>query len=239
MNLYKSLARVYHEMYQNLFDYDAEYDFYKQQLQKRNTTSLVEFGCGTGNLASRFLKDKFNYCGVDLNEEMLMIAKENLPTSVFHQSDIANFSSDNKFQAALMTGRTISYLTENKHLIKSFRAIHSVLEEGGILIFDAIDAQQMFVDFDFTTKTLLANGYKRVSYSKPNLESGWTWNWFADYYKVENEAENQIGTDEAVLRAFTADEIQLLLEMTGFELLEIIKKETYTWNDNYFVAKKK
>lgn len=239
MNLYKSLARVYHEMYQNLFDYDGEYGFYKQHLQKRNIKSLVEFGCGTGNLASRFLKDNFDYCGVDLNEEMLMIAKESLPKSVFHQSDIANFSSENKFQSALMTGRTISYLTHNKHLIESFKAINLVLEPNGILIFDAIDAQQMFVDFDFTTKILLANGYKRISYSKPNLESGWTWNWFANYYKIEDETENQIGTDEAILRAFTHDEIRLLLEMTGFELLEIIKKETYTWNDNYFIAKKK
>lgn len=239
MNLYKSLARVYHEMYQNLFDYDAEYDFYKQQLLKQEIKTLIEFGCGTGNLASRFLKDNFDYYGVDLSEEMLMIARECLPRDIFQQSDIANFSSEKKFQAALMTGRTISYLTHNKHLIESFKVIHSVLEPNGILIFDAIDASQMFINFDYETKTLLANGYKRISYSKPNLESGWTWNWFADYYKIEAEVEHHIGTDEALLRAFTADEIKLLLEMTGFQLLEIIKKETYTWNDNYFIATKK
>jgi len=36
--LYGDLAEVYHEMYQGIFDYKQEYDFYNNILQNNNVT---------------------------------------------------------------------------------------------------------------------------------------------------------------------------------------------------------
>ncbi len=238
MNLYKSLAKVYHQMYQNLFDYEAEYEFYAQKLHEKNIKNLIEFGCGTGNLAQKFIANHFDYQGVDLNIEMLEIAKETLPERFFRQADMRLFETEKKTDAAIITGRTISYLIENQDVINALGVVNKTLNKNGILIFDAIDAHQMFVDFDSETKILDANGYQRISSSSPNLKTGWTWNWQADYFIKQGSDLQFIGNDETVLRAFTDDEIVLFLEMTGFQLLEIIPKATYTWNDRYFMAQK-
>ncbi|MGB1243720.1 MAG: class I SAM-dependent DNA methyltransferase, partial [Chitinophagales bacterium] len=140
MNLYKDLSKVYHKMYQNLFNYDKEFAFYHPILTQFSVKKIVEFGCGTGNLAKRFLAENFDYLGVDLNQEMLDIAAESLPREHFLQNDMRSFQSNSTFDAALITGRTISYLTTHQDILKTFGSIHDSLKNGGLLIFDAIDA---------------------------------------------------------------------------------------------------
>lgn len=63
--LYSTLAGVYHEMYQHIFDYDKEFSFYDSILKKNNCSSVLEVGCGSGMLARRFLKSGYEYLGVD------------------------------------------------------------------------------------------------------------------------------------------------------------------------------
>lgn len=44
--LYTDLARVYHEMYQSIFDYHQEFQFWHGLLQKYGCRSVLEVGCG-------------------------------------------------------------------------------------------------------------------------------------------------------------------------------------------------
>ena len=62
-------------MYQHIFDYDEEYNFYDSILKKNNCTNILEIGCGSGMLARRFLKNGYSYLGLDLFNEMLNIAR--------------------------------------------------------------------------------------------------------------------------------------------------------------------
>lgn len=227
-------------MYQSFFDYDCEFAFYHSILEKHQVEKVVEFGCGTGNLAQRFLASKcaYNYLGVDLNREMLDIAVRTLPSEHFLQGDVRTFTSSAIFEAALITGRTISYLICHIDVIQAFETIYNCLEDNGILIFDAIDATLLFEDFDESERELRVGKYKRISQSKPNLETGWTWNWKSTYFEEKSGEFEVIGEDFATVRAFTLDELKLLLKLSGFELLEVIEKNTYMWKDSYFVAKK-
>ncbi|GAA4278839.1 class I SAM-dependent DNA methyltransferase [Aquimarina mytili] len=239
MNLYKNLSVVYHKMYQSLFDYDKEFDFYSTVLHNFSVKSVLEYGCGTGNLASRFLTSGFEYLGIDLNREMLDIAKKNLPNDNFVLGNLKTFQSDQKFDCALITGRTISYLINNEEVLESFKSIAKNVKNNGVLIFDAIDASSMFEDFDEEKKEITVGNYVRIGTSAPNLKTGWTWDWSSEYFeKKENELKS-LGKDHAVVRAFIKDEIKLFLAMSGFELLEVIDKETYMWKSHYYVARKK
>ena len=53
--LYSKLARIYHEMYQSIFDYKKEFQFYNRWLKKYKVHRVLEIGCGSGNLAPYFL----------------------------------------------------------------------------------------------------------------------------------------------------------------------------------------
>ncbi len=238
MNLYKELSTVYHEMYQFFFDYDHEFSFYHSVLERYKANKVLEFGCGTGNLAKRFLAAKYDYLGVDLNQEMLDIAAKSLPSNRFLQGDIRTFTSPTIFEAALITGRTISYLPTHQDVLQAFEVIYNCLNDKGILVFDAIDASLLFEDFDESEKELRVGKYKRVSQSTPNLKTGWTWDWKSTYFEEINGEFEVIGKDFATVRAFTHDELKLLLKLSGFEVLEVVKKDTYMWQDHYFLAQK-
>lgn len=243
-NLYKNLANVYDEIYQTIFDYDVEFEFYDSFLTKNNIKDIVEIGCGTGNLAKRFVAKNYTYLGVDLSQNMLDIAAKKVPSANFQQGNVCELAIKRKFDSVLITGRTISYLLTNKSIKDAFRNIYLGLNSGGVLIFDAIDATALFKDFIEPKTDELAvdfnkSEYKRISKSTVNLASGWTWDWESSYFKKDENGHFQnIGDDFATLRAFTKDEIILFLNYSGFELLEITPKQSYAWKDNFYIARK-
>ncbi|NNM17528.1 MAG: class I SAM-dependent methyltransferase, partial [Croceitalea sp.] len=62
-NLYNRLAKVYEAMYQSFIDYEQEYQFYNKILTTYGINNVLEIGCGTGNLANYFIRNKMGYCG--------------------------------------------------------------------------------------------------------------------------------------------------------------------------------
>lgn len=224
-------------MYQKLFDYDLEFDFYRTQLEIFDCTSIVEFGCGTGNLASRFLSNKYDYLGVDLSQEMLDIAQEHVLHGRFVQSDVRSFVPKYKVDAALLTGRTITYLIEDRDLESALISIRNCLHTGGVFMFDAIDGPALFQDFDRKETTLIVDNYLRISTSIPTQQAKWSWDWHSRYYQNVDKNKIFLGEDSAHLRALDDDEVLTLLSKTGFELIKKIPKSSYTWQDAYFICK--
>ena len=242
-NLYTQLAGVYDEIYQTLFDYDAEFAIYADFLTKYKAKSVVEIGCGTGHLAKRFIAKGYDYLGLDLNQEMLNIAAQHTEGGTFQKADMRFLQLSKPYDAALITGRTISYLPTNQDILACFQSIEKCLKPNGILIFDAIDALPLFSAFEKVANSTLEttfgqNTYKRVSHCQPNLETGWTWDWTSVYFQKKQGQFVEIGNDLATLRAFTKDEMTLFLTIGGFKLLEIKDKDTYTWQDAFYLAQK-
>ncbi len=58
--------------------------------------SVLELGCGTGNLAKRLHDAGYDYIGIDLFDEMLTIAKSTAAKARFHQADARNFELEEK-----------------------------------------------------------------------------------------------------------------------------------------------
>ena len=224
--LYSTLASIYHEMYQHVFDYDKEYSFYDSILRKNNCHSILEVGCGSGMLARRFLKNGYNYFGVDLFNEMLNIARNEINIDAFIQSDMRNLSFDRKFDSILITGRSLAYVTENKGVIDTFNGIHNLLEEKGVFVFGVFEANGIFDNFDDFEQDIQHNNkrIRRISTLKKNLNTGWTYDWFAKYIIDENGDISEYD-DLTTLRAFTKDEILLFLKLTDFKVKELIEED--------------
>jgi SAM-dependent methyltransferase len=210
-------------MYQNIFDYDKEFDFYDKILQSSNCRKILEIGCGSGMLALRFLKNEYDYLGLDLFHEMLNIARKETNSDRFIQCDMRNLSFDGQFDAVLITGRSIAYITENQGIIDTLTGVHRALKPDGLFIFGVFEANGIFDNFNDFEQTIDYENKKirRISKLKKNLLTGWTYDWHARYII---EQENQISeyNDITTLRAFTKDEILLFLKLTGFQVQEII-----------------
>jgi len=228
--LYSTLANIYHEMYQHIFDYDKEFEFYDSTLKKNNSKKILEIGCGSGMLARRFIANGYDYLGLDLYNEMLEIARLEVNTDKFIQSDMRNLSFQKQFDAVMITGRSISYVIENKGIIDTLKGIYESLVDNGLFVFGVFEANGIFDNFgDFEQNIEHGNKkIKRISKLKMNLATGWTYDWYAKYIIDEGDETSEFD-DITTLRAFTKEEILLFLKLTGFEIKEIIEEvKTFT-----------
>ena len=221
--LYSTLAEIYHEMYQHVFDYDTEFHCYDAYLKANKSQKILEIGCGSGMLARRFIANGYDYLGLDLYDEMLDIARREVMSDQFIQCDMRNLSFNQQFDAALITGRSIAYVIENQGILDTLKGVHKSLKDNGLFVFGVFCANQIFDNFNDFEQNIEHNGKKirRISHLKKNLATGWTYDWFAKYI-IEKNNEITEYDDITTLRAFTRDEIALFLKLTGFKIEEVI-----------------
>lgn len=223
--LYSTLASIYHEMYQSIFNYDEEFDFYDALLKKYNCNNILEIGCGSGMLARRFLQNGYHYLGLDLYDEMLAIARKETNANSFVQGDMRNLNTDHEYDAILITGRSLAYVIDNKGIMDTFKGLHQSLKSNGLLVFGVFEANGIFDNFnDFEQNIQLHNKrIHRISRLKLNLETGWTYDWHARYI-IEQEGNITEHDDLTTLRTFTKEEILLFLKLNHFKVEEILEE---------------
>jgi SAM-dependent methyltransferase len=214
-------------MYQSVFNYKKEFQLYNKLLKKYKCKKILELGCGSGNLASFFLKAGYNYTGLDLFKEMIKIAKKAEPKAKFVQGDMRNISLKGRFDAILITGRSFTYLTTNDDIMNALESIHKTLKKNGTLIFDNFNAEAIFKDFKkpiVQYASFKGTRYKRITKKKINLKTGWAWDLDETYY-INKNGKTKIIKDTDTLRAFTLDELKLFLKLNNFEVLRNSKQD--------------
>ena len=220
--LHSTLAEIYHELYQHVFDYEKEFHFYDTILKTNNCYKILEVGCGSGMLARRFLANGYDYLGLDLHNEMLEIARREVHSDRFIQCDMRNLSFDRQFDAILITGRSIAYVIENQGILDTLNGVHKSLKDNGLFVFGVFDAKQIFDNFNDFEQNIGHNGkmIRRISHLEKNLATGWTYDWFAKYI-IEKDNEISEFNDITTLRAFTRDEIAIFMKLADFDIEEI------------------
>lgn len=237
------MAEIYDIMYQSFIDYDLEFEFYYQLLKEYNCNKVLEIGAGTGNLTTRFVKEKIKYIGLDYSKDMISIAKQKSPKAEIINGDMRNFTLEKKIEATIMTGRTSSYIISNDDMNSCLDSIAKNLTENGIFMFDFIDANR-YIPYISQNKNIEHSviikdvKYSRIGNWKIADHENFTLNWTAQYYIEKNGIKNKIADDFSTVRVFTLDEIKLFLFLHNFEILKIIDKKTYAYDTYVVVAKK-
>ena len=228
MKLYNEKAEVYHDLYKDLFNYEEFFILFDDLLKPHTpkVSKLLELGCGSGSVTKYFMKH-YDCIGLDLSEDMLKIAKETYPEGNFMQGDMRNLPEtlNNQFNAVVSTGRSFTHLTTNNDCLECCKSVFRVLKPGGIFIFDNFSANYIFKNFN-PTNLHESKNISRKSNNTPNLEHGFTWNWFAEYeIKDDNGEIIENFSDYTELRGFTKDEIDLFLTLAGFENIQFKQDE--------------
>ncbi len=114
---YDSSAKAYSETIVKLSNYDETYDFLADCLKEN--ASILDLACGPANISSYLLQHKrlMNITGIDLSQNMIDIAKKNVPQGTFFCADVVEYRSKEKYDAAII-GFAIPYL--NMQEIETF-----------------------------------------------------------------------------------------------------------------------
>lgn len=226
--LYSKLATVYHEMYQNIFNYKKEFKFYDKILKQYWAKSILEIWCGSWNLAEYFRNCWYKYVWTDLSNDMLDIAKQIAPKATFFQSDMREITHPKKFDAIIISWRSFTYMTTNIDALNALTHINQLLKKNGILIFDNFNAKRIvslyWKEFE-QESTYKWKTYIRKSKKTPNFETWWTENWFATYIIKEKWKKDKIIKDKSIIRSFTKDEIEIFLNLCNFETIKFIDQD--------------
>lgn len=81
--------------------------------------------------------------------------------------------------------------------------------------------------------------YYRESQWINNPGQLWSFDWFSTYYEKSNSGKKRkLFHENATLRAFSKDDMQLFLELSGFTVIKVLPKPSYAFDTLVFIAKK-
>jgi ubiquinone/menaquinone biosynthesis C-methylase UbiE len=134
--MYTTLARYYDLIYKNK-DYQREADDLIRLIAKHKKSKgyeLLDVACGTGNHL-KYLQRRFRCTGLDLNAEMLKIARTKVNAELVC-ADMANFHLGKKFDVITCLFSAIGYVLTYERLGETIRNLQKHLKPGGILIIE-------------------------------------------------------------------------------------------------------
>lgn len=228
--LYNDLAKYYDIMYSKSgrIDYASLVKFLDNLFKKFKCKEILDIGCGTATTTLMLHKLGYEIEGTDLNRGMLDIAAQKASDIKFFQSDMRDIRTKRKFDAAFISFRSFSYITENEDVEKSIRSVNNALKKGGIFVFDNFSAKNVILSKIKSGKltrkdTLEARQgdihITRNSNSITTFDGNVKMHWTADY-KIKDGKKLIRKRETSILRAFFLDELETLLKYNGFRIID-------------------
>lgn len=140
---------------------DVPYDAYVQWMMEKAPASqfpkLLDVGCGTGVMLEKLIKKGYDVAGLDLSEEMLMMANERLNMNG-QQAMLVCQSMDEldgfvDLDVVSIPIDSINYLPEFDQVKETIHRVFDALKQGGHLFFDVhslFKMDEIFMDGPFT-----------------------------------------------------------------------------------------
>lgn len=226
-------AQQYDLLYQDK-NYDAEVALLERLFRKHALVgnAVLDLGCGTGQHAIRLAQRGYEVTGVDRSPEMLRIARvkgeqsldELSPQPSFVEGDVTTVRlGGTPFDAALMMFAVLGYQVTNDAVRASLRTVRAHLRPGALFVCDVwYGPAVLHVRPSERTKVVDAPGGQVIRSVRTELDS------FAHRadvsYRVWRLRDKEVVAEmheKHAMRFFFPQELALLFEAAGLELLEL------------------
>jgi SAM-dependent methyltransferase len=94
---------------------------------------LLDVACGTG-CHIEYLKEDFDVEGLDIDQDLLGIARQRNPSVLFHHADMVDFDLGRKFDVVTCLFSSIGYVKSLEDLARALACMAYHLLPGGVLI---------------------------------------------------------------------------------------------------------
>jgi len=250
MGVFKDYAYYYNAFYQEK-DYSGEAKQVDKILKKygKNVSSIINFGCGTGRHDIELVNLGYRCDGIDVSSDMVAISKENARKKDikinYYVADVRNYSSGKKYDAVISLFHVMSYQNKNEDIISAFRSARKALDNEGILLFDVWYGPGVLTDKpEVRVKEVQDEKNKLIRIAKPVMHD--KTNVVEVYYEILiiDKQTNKVRmiSETHNMRYFFRPELEVLLEASGFRLLDNLDCQTLGMSDfaswtSYFIAR--
>ena len=135
--MFSKSAKYYDDIYGAANkEYIAEATMLHTFIQKYKRTEgnmLLDVACGTG-IHAVVLGKHYKVEGLDLDTDMLKVAKKKFPKIRFHQGDMINFDLGRQFDVITCLFSSIGYVKTKSNLSRAIKNMSKHLLPGGVLI---------------------------------------------------------------------------------------------------------
>ncbi|KRF11231.1 class I SAM-dependent DNA methyltransferase [Paenibacillus sp. Soil787] len=155
---YEKFAYTYDRL-MNSMPYEDWLRFVKESFNRfgMKPSTIVDLGCGTGNLTIPLAMEGYQLTGIDLSEDMLAVAEQKtgelrsqLRGGAIHwvQQDLREWDLGEQVDVALSICDSLNYLLEEEDIVDAFRQTFEGLKPGGLFLFDVHTPEQLFAYAD-------------------------------------------------------------------------------------------
>lgn len=213
-------ARWYDRWHANK-DYQSEVDQLDEIFSQCGpVASVLDFGCGTARHLALLAELGYAVTGVDRSPDMVAQARTRISSVV--ESDLLDLRLDKTFDAVIMMFSVLGYLGTTGELLGALGSARRHLRPGGLLVVDILDGNAVlsngpmggFTSMSDGPQTLLRATTGRVHADEQVYEMGVKLWLIAGNRLVEEDDETHS------LRFFLPRELELILELAGFEMLD-------------------
>jgi SAM-dependent methyltransferase len=136
--MFSHTAQYYDTIYLAMKDYDAEAEkltTFVYQYSQSTGNRLLDVACGTG-LHLSYLKQHFQVEGLDLDEQLLAIARQRNPEVLLHHTDMVDFALGRTFDVVTCLFSSIGYVKTLDNLSRAIQCMAQHLTAGGVLMIE-------------------------------------------------------------------------------------------------------
>ncbi len=226
--MYNDFAYIYDKLINDV-DYKEWADYYFKIFQRYglNPKLGLDLGCGTGNLTVELANRGIEMTGVDLSEDMLMVAREKSEGMdiLYLNQDMTEFELYGTVDFIVSSLDCINYITDKRDLLKVMKLANNYLEPGGLFIFDINTCHKLenvIGDNTFILEDDDCFCSWQNEYDKKRRLSDFYLTFFA------KDGESYVRFDEHhTERAYDIDEIKALIESSGMRLLKVYHDRSF------------
>jgi ubiquinone/menaquinone biosynthesis C-methylase UbiE len=182
---------------------------------RRPVKFLLDVACGTGAHLAH-LKEHYGVEGLDLDPQMLAIAREHYPKITFHEADMADFDLGREYDAVVCLFGSIGYVKSWERLRQTAHTFARHLRPGGVAV----------VEPWLTPETYKGHGVHSLFVNEPDLriarmnvgQTEGSVSILDFHYLVGTSEGVNYFTERHELGLFTHKQYRSALESAGFEV---------------------
>ncbi|NOV03546.1 class I SAM-dependent DNA methyltransferase [Paenibacillus planticolens] len=251
---YEEFAYTYDRL-MNTMPYKDWLCFVKESFERFGVKpeTIVDLGCGTGNLTIPLALEGYHLTGIDLSEDMLAVADQKAGEGLARlrggavrwlQQDLREWELGEPVDVAISFCDSLNYLLEEEDIVDAFRQTYAGLKPGGLFLFDVHTPQQLFAYAEAQPFFLNEDDVAYIWTSELDEDRVQIQHDLTIFVKESGSKELFRRIDEThEQRAYALEWLEQMLRAAGFR--EVHKAADFTWDQPteeteraFFVAKK-